>query len=107
MDVVWGTFKGSDGTTCRQINVSKTADWTLFDQLASELKRCTKGHWVAQLDGFDQRYWDLASGTAKVTLHLEHYLGITVYPADGAQADPDSVALLESAFRILEEYEPA
>ncbi len=36
--------------------------------------------WVSKLDGFDQRYWDFKINDCELTLHLEHYLGIILFP---------------------------
>lgn len=106
MNVTWGTFTRPDGTTYRQIEVSESSDWRLFNQIASVLEKGVKGQWISKLDGLDQRYWDLEAYPGKITLHLEHYIGITVHPSDGAQAGPDSLAVLENAYHVLTDYEP-
>ncbi|HET7539507.1 MAG TPA: hypothetical protein VFK05_06540 [Polyangiaceae bacterium] len=54
-----------------------------------------------KLDGFDERYWDLVIGDAKLTLHLQHYFGITVYPTAGADANAESLAALEKVHGLL------
>lgn len=105
MKIKWGNFTRPDGTSYRQIEVSDKSDWGLFNSLAEELKERLRGRWTEQLDGPDQRYWDLGANSGKITLHLEHYLGITVYPTDGAEAEPQSLALLEDAFKIIENFE--
>jgi hypothetical protein len=72
-----------------EIRISEVADWQLFDRVAQALQRQFGGTWSAQLDGIDQRYWDLEVADAWITLHLEHYLGISVSIAPDA---PDPLA---------------
>ncbi len=101
MGVVWGTFRRSDDEAYRQIEVSDQPDWSLFEWTANSLKTGLRGKWTARLDGLDQRYWDLEAAGGKLTLHLENYLGITIYPTAGAAADNESLQLLEAAYELL------
>ena len=94
------------GRPHRQIEVTGTPDWDLFDALASELSAALDGRWSERLDGLDQRYWDLECDSGKITLHLEHNLGISIFPADGADATPASLAALDRAFYFLINYNP-
>lgn len=73
----------------REIYLSQTSDRDLFNRIASELARGLGGTWTAQINGLDQRYWDLAVEGQTITLHLEHYLGIMLLVED---ADPDWIA---------------
>ncbi|KTC53657.1 hypothetical protein AO262_25730 [Pseudomonas fluorescens ABAC62] len=66
------------------IDVSEKADWKLFEDLAWVLEQGLGGRWKEKLDGLDQRYWDLLVDKHTVTLHLEHYLGISVIIPDDA-----------------------
>jgi hypothetical protein len=106
MNVKWGQFTQPDGTNYRQIEVSTSSDWALFDAIAAELRLALGGRWSARLDGLDQRYWDLKRRSGKITLHLEHYLGISIYPAEGSDASPASLAMLDQAFEFLSSYDP-
>jgi hypothetical protein len=54
----------------------------------------------------DQRYWDFEAAGGRLTLHLEHYLGITLYPTAGAAADRASLRLLETAYELLTQGAP-
>jgi hypothetical protein len=63
--------------------VSRESDWTLFDRAADLLAEAFRGRWSEQADGLDRRHWDLVVGDVKVTLHLDHYLGISLSPAEG------------------------
>src|SRR5262249_32148359 len=81
--------------------VSAFADWALFERVAQRLQAGLQGQWIEQNDGPDQRYWDLKAAGGRVTLHLEHYLGITIYPTAGAAADDDSLRILTDAYDLL------
>jgi hypothetical protein len=63
-----------------ELRLSDTSDWPLFERIASSLEKHFKGQWAKKLDGTDQRYWDLVipSLGIGVTLHLEHYAGISL-----------------------------
>ncbi|MDR6580080.1 MULTISPECIES: DUF3630 family protein [Pseudomonas] len=67
-----------------RIEVSEEADWKLFEYVARVLEQGLGGCWKERLDGSDQRYWDLLVDEHTLTLHLEHYLGISVVIPDGA-----------------------
>ncbi len=96
--IKWDTFIGPDGLPkYPQILVSENSDWNLFELVASLLEKGLSGEWVEKADGFDQRYWDLKVGSEVITLHLEHYLGITVFTENSKNKSP----LLEQSYEIL------
>lgn len=66
------------------IEISEHADWALFENVAQQLEQGLGGYWKAKFDGLDQRYWDLIVGEQTLTLHLEHYLGISISVPDHA-----------------------
>src|SRR5215467_11397217 len=103
MGVAWGTFTNADGEIYRQIEVSDRSDWALFDRIAERLQAGLGGEWIERIDGLDQRYWDFEVAGGKVTLHLEHYLGIRIYPSGFAAADSESLRLLTAAYELLTE----
>lgn len=67
-----------------RIEVSEEADWKLFEDVAGVIEQGLGGSWKERLDGPDQRYWDLLVDEHTLTLHLEHYLGISVVIPDSA-----------------------
>jgi len=77
----------------------------LFEELARALKGNLGGDWTEQLNGPDQRYWDLRVGNGVITLHLEHYLGISIFPASDSHDQQASTALIEKAYVFLSNYE--
>ena len=74
----------------------RESDGSVFQLIANELSEAFKVQWTAKLDGLDQRYWDFEFKGTALTLHLEHYLGISIYVKKSETAS-------ESAKRVLEE----
>ena len=66
-----------------EIHLSDVSDSKLFDRIAELIEREFKCQWAERADGLDQRYWDFVIDGSKLTLHLEHYLGISIFPALG------------------------
>lgn len=62
-----------------ELHISPESNWTLFERIAEVLERELNAVWVEKADGIDQRYWDLKIGNEVLTLHLEHYLGISAF----------------------------
>lgn|GEM_PF-1512238 len=84
------------------LRVTTSSDRRLFEEFASCLQLALGGTWTTA-DGADQRYWDLTLDSRVLTLHLEHYLGISI-----SVDDPDSETsdrLLERAVAVLPEQE--
>lgn len=76
------------------IEISEHADWELFESVAQRLESVMGGYWMKKIDGVDQRYWDLMVGEQTLTLHLEHYLGISVCVPDNANEMTQKVRAL-------------
>jgi hypothetical protein len=85
----------------RQANLSDDADWLLFNGIADAILKKFKGQLVERIDGLDERYWDIEIGKMTVTLHLQHYIGIMLFPKD-AEAN----CLIEEIGNYLEKIEP-
>ena len=81
--------------------ISDDADWLLFDGIADAILSKFNGRLVEQLDGLDERYWDIEIGKKIITLHLQHYLGIMLFPEDKAGND-----LIREVGTYLELFEP-
>ena len=64
---------------CLELIISEDSNWSEFDRLAGVIRDKFGARIVKRLDGLDQRYWDLEAADGMVTLHLEHYLGISLY----------------------------
>ena len=70
-------YKSENGKI--EANLSEEANWDLFNRIADLIANEFKGNWIGKADGLDQRYWDIEIEDVILTLHLEHYLGISLY----------------------------
>jgi hypothetical protein len=82
--------------------VSRESDWTVFDRSADLLAEAYRGRWSEQADGLDQRRWGLVVGDVKVALHLEHYLGISLFPAEDNEDIEDANELVLKMGQFLD-----
>lgn len=57
----------------------RDSDGPVFQLIADELTKVFNIRWKAKLDGFDQRYWDFDYRGVTLSLHLEHFLGISIF----------------------------
>jgi hypothetical protein len=74
----------------------RDSDGFVFQLIANELNEVFNVQWKTKLDGFDQRYWDFEFKGITLTLHLEHYLGISIHVKKTEMG-------IESARQVLEE----
>lgn len=102
MSLSWQTYAPPDGDSYRQILVSPKSSKLRFYWTALKLQFGLKGVWKERVGETDTIYWDLRVGDATITLHLEHFLGITVFPTEGAKASDASVELLAQAYAVFE-----
>jgi CheY-like chemotaxis protein len=98
MTINYSTERGR--TEARLSNVSS---WELFDLVAHTIEQQFGGCWLEQLDGFEQRYWDLEINDVVLTLHLEHYLGISLFPAKNPGDVSEANSLVETIGAFLQE----
>lgn len=81
--------------------ISDDADWLLFNGVADAILSKFKGQLVERLDGLDERYWDIEIGGRIITLHIQHYLGIMLFPEEKRGND-----LIREVGGYLEAMEP-
>jgi len=62
-----------------ELIITDEADWSVFERLAEAIHARFDARIVERLDGPDERYWDLVAADETVTLHLQHYMGISLY----------------------------
>ncbi len=74
----------------------RDSDGSVFLLIGNELSKTFNVQWKTQLDGLDQRYWDFEFKGIILTLHLEHFLGISIFVEKN---EPD----IEKAKQVLEE----
>ena len=86
-----------------QIELRLSEDPDHFKQLAELVKIKLGGRWIEQLDDLDQSYWNMDVQGQKLTLHREHYLGVSVFCDDA----PSLQLLLEKLRHDFETWAPA
>ena len=79
------------------LELFRDSDGTIFQSIANELTKEFSIQWKAKIDGFDQRYWDFEYKGVTLTLHLEHYLGISIF---AKKSEMDA----ETSKQILKEF---
>ena len=84
-----------------EVEISEESDRRLFNGVADAILRKFKGRLIAHLDGFGERYWDIEISGRVVTLHLQHYTGITLFAKNQAAND-----LVRAIGNYLEDVEP-
>jgi hypothetical protein len=62
-----------------EICFTNKSNWELFDKIASIIESYFSGEFTNKTDGLDQRFWDFNIQENMFTLHLEHYLGISIF----------------------------
>ena len=72
------SFYEDDGRI--EIVVSDKADWELFEELFSRIKKKFNIKLIKKLDGINERYWEFEDKDGLLCLHLQHHLGITIFP---------------------------
>jgi hypothetical protein len=82
--------------------LSGESDGQLFERMANLIAKEFHGRWVEKLDGLGQRYWDVEIGGIKLTLHSEHCLGISLFPAKGYERDSAANRLVREVGAFLE-----
>jgi len=81
--------------------ISDDADWMLFNGVADAILRRFKGKLVERVDGLEERYWDIEIRGKIVTLHLQHYLGISLFAEKNEEND-----LIREVGEYLETVQP-
>ncbi|WP_462251225.1 DUF3630 family protein [Ekhidna sp.] len=62
----------------KEIKLSNDSSVELFLQYALQLE-ALGAEFTEKVTGLDQRYWDFLFKGEEYTLHLEHYLGISIF----------------------------
>jgi hypothetical protein len=87
-----------------EVQILNYADDDLFTYVADYLCLHLNGTWVAQINGLNQRYWDLETASGRLTLHSECTLGISLY-VDFENKNPAANAELLRAYELLKLFE--
>ena len=75
--------------------LASESSWRLFDLIADFIEQRWDARRVSQLDGTEQRYLDFEIDGEYLTLHLEHFQGITLLPVSNV-TDPGAADALMS-----------
>ena len=78
------TFAENEGRL--EAKLSESSDVKLFVAFANAIANEFDISWIRKLKGLDQRYWDFKLNNCDLTLHLEHYLGISLFPTSKTNA---------------------
>jgi hypothetical protein len=70
-----------------KLQVTKNPDSKIFNQVANFIIEKLEGKLTEQVDGIDQVYWDFKIDKNQLTLHSEHFLGISVYGERSKQTE--------------------
>jgi len=84
-----------------ELHISDDFDDALFTKIGELLQQSFGGSWLEKIDGLDQRYWDLKIESSVLTLHLEHYFGIMLFPSSECEDISSANSLIEKAHRLL------
>ena len=93
-------YSSTDRGRC-EVSISEDPDWRLFNGIADAILGRFRGRLVERADGLDERYWDIKIGKSIVTLHLQIYIGIILFPKNEEGND-----LTREIGRYLEGIEP-
>ncbi len=85
------------------VRVSGRSDPKLFDEIATVLQHEFRGTWGGRDDSPDQRSWDLMIGEVVVTLQLERFHGIFLFPADQNSDLEKANQVVLNMVRLLQE----
>ena len=89
-----------------ELLITDDSDWRLFDEIGVALQQEFHGLWLSKVDGLNQRYRDLKIDTSILTFHLEHYLGIMLFPAAESSDKTTPNSLPRQIHTFLSSYEP-
>ena len=84
-----------------EVAISDDADWRLFNGVADAILTRFSGKVVERIDGLDERYWDIEIRGGTLTLHLQQYVGISLFSQNKEAND-----LIRKVGEYLETIEP-
>ena len=90
------------GGTFTEIVVSGDCDEDLFAYVAVVLQERLHGTFSKKATGLDEAYWDLQVNGAKIVVHLQVYLGISIHPHGLSRASRENQDLLLQACPLIQ-----
>ncbi len=76
-----------------EITLSEESDWQLFDTIFNEITKKFDVELVKKLDGIDERYWDFKINNGFFCLHLQHFLGISIFPVTDPSLNDETIKI--------------
>jgi len=83
-----------------ELRITEDSSWSRYDAVAQDFSSAFGVSAVAICDGLDEAYYDYEVEGVTVTLHLQHYLGISIFVSKGSETHPKS----QSVFAKISEY---
>ena len=80
---------------------------SVFQLIADELTKVFKVQWKTKIDGFDHRYWDFEFKGITLTLHLEHFLGISIFVEKSGTDNESAKYVLEAIGDHFKSWNPS
>jgi hypothetical protein len=74
-----------------------------FLKIALQASKILGGELGQCFHGLDQSYWDICANGRTITVHREHYCGISIFSAD----EPTSIGLLKQYAYATGCFDPA
>jgi hypothetical protein len=74
--------------------LSTRADHVLFEAIGTFLEKELRLQTISRLSGIDQGYWEFKVERHQFRLHLEHYTGISIHPAQAKSPDEEGLKLI-------------
>lgn len=85
-----------------EAQLGRISDGKLFRLITKTIEKKFDVQWLQQLDGLDQRYWDFKIKGEILTLHFEHYLGISLFPSKDTPSLETANSLVEAIGAYLD-----
>ncbi len=63
-----------------EVEIENKCDYSKFEEAANILKKQFNISFVEKLNHLDDAYWDFIYKGCELTLHFNHYCGITLFP---------------------------
>lgn len=82
--------------TYSEILISDKPDSEIFKNLCSRLKSEFNAELIEEIEGFDSKYYDFRIVDSVLTLHLQIYIGITIFSKELDNATQEENLLVET-----------
>jgi hypothetical protein len=63
-----------------EVEIDNNCDYQKFEEAANVLKKEFGAKFIEKLNHLDNAYWDFMYNDCELTLHFNHFLGISLFP---------------------------